>query len=98
MVLENACRDAGFVPRITAETSDLGSLVELAVEGLGVAVLPRSAIGSADLTVVEISHPILERHTALAWNKISTTPAGRAFLALANRHFSTEVAAESKQT
>src|SRR6266511_1096666 len=30
MVLENACRDAGFAPQITAEAGDLGSLVELA--------------------------------------------------------------------
>jgi DNA-binding transcriptional LysR family regulator len=39
-VLENACRDAGFVPRIAAETDELASLVELAAEGLGVACFP----------------------------------------------------------
>lgn len=86
-VLENACRDAGFTPRITAETGELGSLVELAVEGLGVAVLPRSAIRQADLTGVEITRPRLQRRTALAWNEATTTPAGRAFLALADQHF-----------
>lgn len=88
VVVENACRDAGFTPRITAETGELGLLVELATEGLGVAVLPRSAIGEADLTVLEITRPRLRRSTALAWNQAATTPAGRAFLALADRRFS----------
>ena len=87
-VLEKACRDAGFSPRITAETGEVGSLVELAAAGLGVAVLPRSAIGGAAVDVVEISRPRLRRRTALAWNQATTTPAGRAFLALAGERFS----------
>jgi DNA-binding transcriptional LysR family regulator len=86
-VLENACRDSGFVPRITAETGELASLVELAVQGLGAAVLPRSATNGADVAVVKITRPRLERRTALAWNKTATSPAGRAFLTLANQHF-----------
>jgi DNA-binding transcriptional LysR family regulator len=88
-VLENACRDAGFVPRITAEAGELGSLVELAVEGLGLAVVPRSAADAADLAVLKITRPRLQRRTALAWNEAVTSPAGRAFLALADRRFDT---------
>lgn len=87
-VLENACRDAGFTPRITAETGELESLVELAVQGLGVAVLPHSALDGADVAVLRITRPRLQRRTALAWNQATTTPAGRAFLALAHRRFS----------
>jgi DNA-binding transcriptional LysR family regulator len=86
-VLESACRDAGFVPRITAEADELGSLVELAAEGLGVAVLPSSAANGADLAILEITRPRLRRRTALAWNETVMSPAGHAFLALANRHF-----------
>ena len=86
-VLENACRDAGFVPRITAETGELASLVELASEGLGVAVLPRSAADGADVAVIKITRPRLHRRTALAWNETATSPAARAFLALANQRF-----------
>jgi DNA-binding transcriptional LysR family regulator len=86
-VLENACRDAGFVPWITAETGDLASLVELAAEGLGVAVLPRSATDGRDVAVLEISRPRLRRRTALAWNETAVSPAGRAFLAVANERF-----------
>src|SRR5215218_8460090 len=73
-VLESACREAGFVPRIIAETGELASLVELAAEGLGVAVLPRSAAEVADVAVVKISRPRLQRRTALAWNETATSP------------------------
>jgi DNA-binding transcriptional LysR family regulator len=86
-VLENACREAGFVPRITAEAGELGSLVELAAEGLGAAVLPSSAAEGADVGVLRITRPHLRRRTALAWNKTVTSPAGKAFLGLANRRF-----------
>jgi DNA-binding transcriptional LysR family regulator len=88
-VLENACREAGFSPRITAETGELSSLVELVAEGLGVAVVPVSAVGAADVSVVRISRPRLQRRTALAWNATSRSPAARAFLAIAERRFST---------
>jgi DNA-binding transcriptional LysR family regulator len=86
-VLENACRDAGFVPWITAEAGELGSLVELAAEGLGVAVVPSSVADEADVEVLEITRPRLERRTALAWNEAVTSPAGRAFLTLAEKRF-----------
>jgi DNA-binding transcriptional LysR family regulator len=86
-VLENACGDAGFAPRITVEASELRSLVELAAEGLGGAVLPSSAAVGADIAVLEITRPRLRRRTALAWNTTATSPAGHAFLALANRRF-----------
>jgi DNA-binding transcriptional LysR family regulator len=86
-VLENACREAGFVPRIAAEAGELSFLVELAAEGLGVAVLPSSATEGADLAVLKISRPRLQRRTALAWNETVTSPAGHALIALANRRF-----------
>jgi DNA-binding transcriptional LysR family regulator len=89
-VLENACREAGVVPQISAETGDLGSLVELAAEGIGVAVLPSSATEGADVAVVKISRPSMHRRTALAWNDAATSPAGQAFLDLAYRRFVVE--------
>jgi DNA-binding transcriptional LysR family regulator len=86
-LLERACRDAGFSPKITAETGELRSLVDLVAEGLGVAVVPRSVVERADLAILEITRPRLHRRTALAWNESVTSPAGRAFLALAEHHF-----------
>jgi DNA-binding transcriptional LysR family regulator len=87
-VLENACSVAGFRPRIAAETGELGSLVGLAAEGLGVAILPRSATEGADVAVLKLTCPRLERRTALAWNDASVSPAGRAFLEMARENFS----------
>jgi DNA-binding transcriptional LysR family regulator len=86
-VLENACQRAGFAPHIVAETGELGSLADLAAEGLGVAVLPLSAARRPELAMVTITRPRLHRRTALAWNPTTTTPAGRAFLTLADKHY-----------
>ncbi|HEY7619927.1 MAG TPA: LysR family transcriptional regulator substrate-binding protein [Solirubrobacteraceae bacterium] len=86
-VLENACRAAGFSPRIAAEGGDLDTVVALAAEGLGIAVLPRSALERDNLAIVRITRPRLERRTALAWNPAAMSPAARAFLALADEHF-----------
>jgi DNA-binding transcriptional LysR family regulator len=86
-VLENACRHAGFAPRIVAETGELASLAGLAAEGLGVAVLPLSAAREPELAVLDITRPRLRRRTALAWNSAATSPAGRAFLTLADKHY-----------
>ncbi|HEX5619661.1 MAG TPA: LysR family transcriptional regulator [Solirubrobacteraceae bacterium] len=85
-VLEQACRAAGFSPRITAETGELSSLVELVAAGLGVALLPQSAAASA-VHIVRVTRPRLERRTALAWNSAAGSPAARAFLAIAERQF-----------
>ena len=87
-VLENACRDAGFTPRISAETSELSSLVELAAEGFGVALLPQSAVAGHEprVAVLELTRPRLARRTAIAWNDATISPAGRGFLELADAH------------
>jgi hypothetical protein len=37
--------------------------------------------------VIKLTRPRLQRRTALAWNETVTSPAGRAFLALANQRF-----------
>ena len=85
-VLEAACRKAGFAPRISAETGELESLLELASQGLGVAILPRSAVVGPEVSILEITRPRLKRRTALIWNQANATPAGRSFLALAEEH------------
>jgi DNA-binding transcriptional LysR family regulator len=85
--LEAACQAAGFAPRIVAETSDLGVMVELAAEQLGVAVLPASGLGgSSELVRLRLTHPQLDRRILLVWRPAARPPAGRAFLALARQH------------
>jgi DNA-binding transcriptional LysR family regulator len=85
--LETACHAAGFTPRIAAETSDLGVMVELAAEQLGVAVLPASGLeGTAGLVRLHLTHPTLDRRILLVSQPATSPPAARAFLALAREH------------
>jgi DNA-binding transcriptional LysR family regulator len=85
--LETACQAAGFAPRIVAETSDLGVMVELAAERLGVAVLPASGLaGAAGLVRLRLTRPRLDRRLLLVWRSAASPPAARAFLALARQH------------
>jgi DNA-binding transcriptional LysR family regulator len=86
-VLENACREAGFSPRIAVEAGELRGLAELAAEGLGVAIAPRSAFEGSDAAVLKLVRPSLQRRTALAWNPATASPAGRVFVALARERF-----------
>jgi DNA-binding transcriptional LysR family regulator len=90
--LETACQAAGFAPRIAAETSDLGVMVELAAEQLGVAVLPASGLdGAAGLIRLRLTHPTLDRRILLVWQPATSPPAARAFLALAREHLAPPV-------
>jgi DNA-binding transcriptional LysR family regulator len=90
--LETACQAAGFVPRIVAESSDLGVMVELAAEQLGVAVLPASGLeGSSEMVRLRLTDPTLDRRILLVWRPAASPPAGRAFLALAREHLAPPV-------
>jgi DNA-binding transcriptional LysR family regulator len=90
--LETACHAAGFAPRTVAETSDLGVMVELAAEQLGVAVLPASGLeGAAGLVRLRLTHPTLDRRILLVWQPATSPPAARAFFALAREHLAPPV-------
>jgi DNA-binding transcriptional LysR family regulator len=86
-VLETECRQAGFAPRIVAETSDLNVMVQLVAEGIGVALMPRSGQEAAgDVVTIAITHPTIHRRIILAWRPGATSPAARAFITLAREH------------
>jgi DNA-binding transcriptional LysR family regulator len=83
-VLETVCRQAGFTPRIVAETSDLTVMVRLVAEGIGVALTPRS--GSAEVTdvvTIPLTHPSIDRRIVLVWHPGAMPPAARAFITVA---------------
>ncbi|WP_214317668.1 LysR family transcriptional regulator [Nonomuraea sediminis] len=81
MALDAAARTAGFTPRIAAESSDLGILVDLAAEGVGIALVPRSAAPTSErLAIIQLSRPKLTRRLILIWQKDGLSPAARAFL------------------
>ncbi len=89
-LLLSACRSLGFEPRVAGETGELRSLVELAGVGLGVAVVPRSAAGGAGVAILRLERPELLRRTALAWLSEGVSPAGWAFVSLAQQRFGTD--------
>lgn len=90
--LDTACRDAGFTPHIVAETSHLDVVIDLAAEGLGIAILPQSALRNFDhVAQLTLSRPQLERRLLLAAPSTEATPATRALLHLADTHHARRV-------
>jgi len=67
--VERAATRAGFLPRASLETNDVGRTIALVAEGLGVAVLPGSDArrGGPDTAVVALHAPTLRYEIFLAW-------------------------------
>ncbi|GAA2268752.1 MULTISPECIES: LysR family transcriptional regulator [Kitasatospora] len=85
-VLDRACAAAGFQPRIAFEAATPYLLAQLAVRGLGVAVLPALPDGAATalgLRSLELVAPQPRGRIALTWR--SDGPAGTAARALLQR-------------
>ena len=87
-LLDDAFGARGLMPRIVAEAHDLRLLIGLAAEGLGAALVPWTAAAAAvpGARVLALTRPRLEHRAAVAWNPGATSPAGRAFLRLAETH------------
>ncbi|NUW37746.1 LysR family transcriptional regulator [Nonomuraea sp. SMC257] len=86
--LEEGCAAAGFRPRVALEASEPLVLARLAARGLGVAVLPESAVSAAEglLHVMELTGPRLRGRMAIAWRSEGEVgPAARALIAHARR-------------
>ncbi|MCX4528500.1 MULTISPECIES: LysR family transcriptional regulator [unclassified Streptomyces] len=82
-VLERACAEAGFGPRVDFEAAAPAVLVRLAARGLGVAVVPAGAesAAGADLRALRITEPALSARVALAWRTDGPSgPAARTLL------------------
>jgi DNA-binding transcriptional LysR family regulator len=81
--LDIACAAAGFEPRITFEASDLRVIVQLAVRGLGVAMLPESVANenAALLHTIRLAAPEPRGRLELAWRASGpTSPAAQALI------------------
>lgn len=80
-MIETAAATFGFSPRICAESGDVHLLVELAAQGIGIALVPRSAIpADHPAALIEISRPRLHRRLLLIWQHRALSPAARAWL------------------
>ncbi|PRX45931.1 DNA-binding transcriptional LysR family regulator [Prauserella shujinwangii] len=81
--LDEACAQARVTPKIAFEAGDPDVLADLAVRGLGVAVLPESAVRErpGELRAVAITDPPLRGRVVVAWRRGGPNgPAARAFL------------------
>jgi DNA-binding transcriptional LysR family regulator len=67
--VERAAAKAGFVPRASIETRDVGRAMALVAEGLGVAVLPETDArrGGPDTEAVPLQAPTLRYDIFVAW-------------------------------
>ncbi len=77
-----ACKQSGFEPNVLCESSDIMTLLALAESGVGIAIVPKSAINlraSTSLQFREIIEPSLETTAAVIWlkNRFLSTPARR---------------------
>jgi DNA-binding transcriptional LysR family regulator len=78
--LDDACGTAGLRPHIAFEASDPTVLADLALRGLGVAILPVSSVPDA-LRGIEIVQPRLHSRLELAWRADGPiSPAARALI------------------
>ena len=80
--LERACATAGFTPRIAFQASDPRTLVALAAQGLGIAIITHAAADTQAPAVeaVKITRPELRARLKLAWRSQQghTSPAAHA--------------------
>lgn len=80
-----ACRKAGFAPRIACESGELETIRALVAAGLGVAVVPELAASTLPKTIrsLAIREPKMERQIAAVWKKGSNlSPAAEVLLKL----------------
>ncbi|GAB2466925.1 LysR family transcriptional regulator [Jatrophihabitans fulvus] len=88
-----ACRDRGLDPEIAFEVGTVAAAVDLAREGLGVAVLPGEPGDGASvvrgLHAIPIVRPVVRSRLALAWSRDAERgrPAVRGLVAAARRHY-----------
>lgn len=63
------CRDAGFEPRVVLDGGEMDTVLRLAAAGLGVAIVPRLALGGAvGLVGLPVQARALTRTLGLVWH------------------------------
>ena len=86
-LISSAFRSAGCEPNIRFEVRDMGAILAMVGEGLGVTVVPELALprhpeSLADLRTVPLDPPV-RRHLALAARSFGTASSAAAFVRLA---------------
>ncbi|NUR90446.1 MAG: LysR family transcriptional regulator [Nonomuraea sp.] len=80
-MVDAACAAAGFSPRVAFEASEPYVLADLAARGLGVAIVPESAVTRARVHVLRLENPRMRGRMGLVWRSGGpSSPAATAFL------------------
>ncbi|HST25111.1 MAG TPA: LysR family transcriptional regulator [Gaiellaceae bacterium] len=78
-VVENACRQAGFQPRVAVRTTQVEAATRLATAGLGPAMVPDNVVPPGlSASVVRLDPPVLRE--LAAYTRSDWSPLGSAFL------------------
>jgi LysR family hydrogen peroxide-inducible transcriptional activator len=81
-----ACRKAGFEPRIACESGELETVRSLVAAQVGIAIVPQLAVNAlpSQLRAVSLKQPGLQRQIAAVWKKGGgLSPAGAELLEMA---------------
>jgi len=89
-IILEACRESGFTPKVTAQSSQVDFIIELVAAKLGIAFLPRMIAEQRPHPLarrVAVDHPAIYWHMALIWRRGGyLSHAAQAWLALAGAH------------
>lgn len=87
-ILDAACRERGFTPKVAFEASTPETLLTLAEKGLGVAIVPAPYLRNASRVAALSLRPALRGSLALAWRiEGPASPAAMALLTRARAAF-----------
>jgi DNA-binding transcriptional LysR family regulator len=80
--LEQACTSVGIAPYVALEASALDLVMQLAQQGLGIAIIPKSlAVYDSKLHALAVSKPSMRSRIELVWRADGgTSPAARALV------------------
>lgn len=76
-----ACREAGFTPKVQQETNDLQMTLGFVASGLGVALLPESStLAQEGIVYRSLQPPVPQARLAIAWHAEQKLPVVDSFL------------------
>ena len=87
-----ACRDAGFVPRVTQQGSQAHTVAAMVASGAGISLLPKSCaqLYGHDLIWRRLKGTPFRSRLALVWRTDYRSPALKHFLASTRRTLATQ--------
>ncbi len=70
-IINSACKNAGFTPKVIAKTSQWHFIEEMIQSELGVCILPKSVaqLLGAPSVAVEITEPVMRWRLGIVWNR-----------------------------